>query len=150
MKLKEKIAEGWLHVHLIFEVLGRPKEHIVEVLNLLIKKLGETKDVEILKSKVHEAKLIESKEEKLQELYSSFAEVEIIVKNIAKLIEIIFDYMPSSIEIISPKDLKLGLSDANALLNDLATRLHYQNMTLNALRAERDILVAKLKELEKK
>lgn len=153
MEAKEKIMKGWLHTHLIFEVLGRPKEHILEVLDLLIKRLGETKNVEILKSKIHEAKVVKSQEQtqnRVQELYSSFAEVEVVIKDLAKLIEVIFDYMPSSIEIVSPKDLKLELSDANALLNDLATRLHSYNMALSAFKAERDILAAKLAELEKK
>ncbi|MCS7134588.1 MAG: hypothetical protein NZ889_01885 [Candidatus Pacearchaeota archaeon] len=143
--MKENKKE-WLHVNFVFEAIGRPKEHITEMLQLLVKKLGESKKVEVLKSKLHEAKPIERKEnsEKIAEVYSSFVEVEALVESMTKLMGIIFDFMPSSIEIVSPIDLKMKAWDANALLNDLATKLHYYNMALNALKAERDMLSMKL------
>jgi len=149
METSEKIVKGWLKVNLLFEIMGRPKEHLIEVLNLLIKRLGEEKQVEILKDKVHEAKQVPKKDPKGQDIFSSFAEVEILVDKMSNLIGLVFDYMPSSIEIVSPSDLKMVLNDANALLNDFAMKLHSYYMTVNTLQAERDILSAKLAEIEK-
>lgn len=137
-----------IRASLIFEVLGRPKEHIIEMLELLIKELGKKKGIIITKNKIHEARQL-PKSEGTQDLFSSFAEVEIVAEDTAKILEIIFDYMPSSVEIVEPKELKINLSDANALLNDLATRLHHYNMLINAMRAQLEILSEKLKNQKK-
>jgi len=140
VRVRECLAKGWLEVNILFEILGSPKEHIIEVLNLLIKKIGEEKGVIVVKNKVHEAHLAKHAET----FFSSFAEVEIVVEDLKKLIEIVFDYMPSSVEIVSPPDLKFELSGANGLLNDLATRLHQYDTLVRAIRAERDLFKEKL------
>ncbi|MEM4703089.1 MAG: hypothetical protein QXP53_01235 [Candidatus Pacearchaeota archaeon] len=154
MELSDRIAKGWIRTFLLFEIIGKPKEHIIEVLNLLVKKLGELKGVHVINSKIHDAKKVagqsQETKEKLEEVFSSFAEVEILAEKLSKIIEIIFDYMPSSIEISEPKDLKINLSDANALLNDLATRLHQYHMATHALKAERDILFKRVLDMKKK
>jgi len=72
------------------------------------------------------------------------------VQDISRLIEIIFDYMPSSVEIIEPPNFSLKLEDANALLNDLAARLHQYDALLKKSRIELSILSQRLKELEDK
>ncbi|UCD21101.1 MAG: hypothetical protein JSW08_00955 [archaeon] len=145
-ELKDKLAKGWLHVYMLFEIIGKPKEHITDVLNTIIKKLGEEKNVNIVKSKSHEAKPAKDSEE----MFSSFAEVEVVTVNMARVMEIIFDYMPSSVEILHPKNLKFNLSDANGLLNDLSMRLHKLNMLTRTLIAQREALKNKIKETQDK
>lgn len=145
-EIKEKLNLGWIKAAIVIEVVGRPAEYIEEALGLAIDKLSQEKDFGLVEKKVHKA-------EKVQEsktLFSTFGEVEFVVNDFSKLIEIIFDYMPSSVEILEPTNLSMKLEDANAILNDLASRLHQYDMLLKKLKIEMDITTKKIEELENK
>ena len=61
--------------------------------------------------------------------------------------QVLFAYMPSNIEIISPASIELSNYDLNQIGNILAQRLHnYDAVAKNAI-AERDILLEKLREI---
>lgn len=145
VNIKEKINEGWLHVNIIIELLGKPAEHLEKVINAIVDKLEKEKDIIFLAKNIHPAKLVKES----QNAFTTFAEVEILVSGMPKLVEIIFDYMPASIEIIAPVNIKFKLEDANALLNDLTMRLHQYDAVSKRLRLEQQLLVDKVKKLQK-
>jgi len=145
-EIKEKLNQGWIHATLVIEVVGRPAEYIEEALGVAIEKLSQEKDFGLIEKKVHKA-------EKVQEsktLFSTFGEVEFIIKDFSKLIGMIFDYMPSSVEILEPTNISMKLDDANAILNDLASRLHQYDTLLKKLKIEMEITTKKIEELENK
>ena len=144
--IKEKIREGWLHVNFIIEVLGKPADYIEKVLNAAVDKLGKEKNIELINKKVHEAKSVEKEK---TSVFTTFADIELLVPSLFRIVDIIFDYMPSSVEIVEPSNINLKLEDANALLNDLATRLHQYDALLKKVRLERNILIKELEELKK-
>ncbi|MBI4154464.1 hypothetical protein HY498_00045 [Candidatus Woesearchaeota archaeon] len=74
--------------------------------------------------------------EQIEKLFSSFAEVEIKFESLAQIIGFCFDFMPSSIEILEPSELKTDNLSMNGLLNDLIARLHRYDMFLKNLHAE--------------
>lgn len=145
-EIKERVAKGWLRVALVIEVLGRPADYVEQSLNLAIDALEKDKKAELLEKKLHPAQQVKD----TQNVFSTFAEIEILVQDISRLIEIIFDYMPSSVEIIEPPNFSLKLEDANAVLNDLATKLHQYDALLKKSRIELGILTQRIKELEEK
>ena len=71
---------------LIFEILGKPPEHIVITLEQLIDRLGENKGIKVTDRKVHEPHPVERKDDKgdiidkVEGLFSTFAEVEVEVE----------------------------------------------------------------------
>jgi len=102
------------------EVAGRPPEYVKNSLELHVKKIGEVKDVKLLSCKLAEPKKIEGGED----LHTCFAEVEVELLGLSKLLDLIFDFMPSSIEIVDPEYLEMGCQEATMFANDLAGRLH--------------------------
>jgi len=145
-EINERIRKGWLRAALVIEVLGRPAEYVEQSLSLAVDALEKDKKAELLEKKVHPAKQVKD----TQNVFSTFAEIEILVQDVSRLIEIIFDYMPSSVEIIEPPSFSLKLEDANTVLNDLATKLHQYDMILKKSRIELSMLADKLKELMEK
>lgn len=145
-EIKEKVTKGWLRVALVIEVLGKPAEYLEKALGLAVDALEKSGKANIIEKKVHPAKLLPN----TKEVFTCFAEIEVLVQDVSKLIEIIFDYMPSSIEIIEPANFSLKLEDANAVLNDLATKLHQYDTLLKKSRLELEILAKRLKELAEK
>jgi len=132
--------KDWIQCSIMIEVLGKPKEYVSQVLSEIVVALKKTETVQVLNEKQAEPKPQET-------LFSSFVEVEMLVKDVPTMISIIFNYMPSSIEIIKPTELKFNLNDANHLFNDMSARLHEYDNTTKKLKITNMILVNKLKEL---
>ena len=132
-----------INVVLIFEVIGRPPEHLTETLNGIIKKIGEEKGVEVRNQKVNEPVLM--KEQK--DFYTSFAEVEVEVEQIMYLAMLMFKYMPAHIEIVSPEMISLTNNGWGEILSELTRRLHGYDEVARVIQTEKTILERKLKEL---
>ena len=139
----EKLSEGYLKAILIIEVLGRPPEHVTEALKKIFVVMKTDKNLIILEKKAYKPKRAKN----ARDLFTSFMEIEILAKGLVGLYEICLDYMPSSIEIIEPSDLKMSLPQANSAINEFAGRLHKHNEISNKLVAENQILRQKLQDL---
>lgn len=105
---------------MIVEMAGSPPNHVKESLSKHIMILNEVKDV-----KVHTIKISEPAEIKDSKgIYTCYAEADFETENFMRMAETMFDFMPSSVEIIEPGKVSLDMSEATALLNNLSGRLH--------------------------
>ena len=116
---------------IISEVLGSPQEHVDKTLNLLLDKIKNIKEFNVVNWKVFEAQKVEDKP-----LFTGFLEYEISVGTIEQVVGFCFDFMPSSIEILEPDDFQMPATDAGNILNDLLARLHQNDMFLRNVVAE--------------
>jgi hypothetical protein len=133
---------------LIFEILGAPKEHIVKALDEHVSVLGKDKGIFIIRKKIHEPKEIENEGPK--GLYTTFAEVEIVVDGLDLLFMIVHNMLPSSIDIIEPESMNLKNHQANSILSDLTLKLHRYDEVAKTILLERNSLNNRIKELEEK
>ena len=108
---------------MIVEMAGRPAEHLKEMLGKHIGVLEDLKDVEVNSIKVHEPKEIEM-ENVPKGMFTCFAEADFNVELFSRLTEIVFDFMPSSIEVIDPAKVTLDGHEASTLLNNVSGRMH--------------------------
>ncbi len=137
----------WLKTRMIVEVAGFPKEHIEHTIVLLGEKFAENlKAVKVTKRMVREP--VQLKDSKI---WSGFVEFYCDVQDIATLMGLMFDYLPSSVEIIEPETVTEDTQNLNDILNDLAARLHQYDATIKTMKAQATILGRELsKEIEKK
>jgi len=132
-EIKEKVAEGRILARIIIEILGKPKEHVEKALRVVVDKIKEQKDVKVIEEKLFDA-------EKQEEMFSTFAELGILFKNMETLVGFCFDFMPSSVEILDPEKLSFKSNNFAGLINDLLTRLHQINLKVVQNNAEKKIL----------
>lgn len=132
-----------MHVSMIIEILGKPADHVKTAITQLVEKLGKEKDVTVLTQKVHEPKEIEEN----KGLFTSFAEIEVEMESISTYLGIIFAYMPSHIEIITPEKIELPNIELNELGNKLLQRLHDYDAITKKSMMEREQILLKLKEV---
>jgi hypothetical protein len=130
-----------IRVAMILEAIGRPPEHLTEILKDLIKQMRDEKGVEVIEEKVHEPELI--KEQK--DFWTNFAEVEVEVEDILYLAMLMFKYMPAHVEVISPESITLANTGWNDLFNELIRRLHGYDEIAAVLHMEKRILEDKLR-----
>ena len=141
---------------MILEVLGKPKEFLVETLENLAKQMDNEPGVVVKSKNIKEPKKMEEKtkiadasggELKIedQDFYVSFAEIEIEIENLLNLVHLMFKYMPAHIEIFSPEILALTNTGWNEILNDLVRRLHQYDEVVRVLQVEKAVLENKLR-----
>ena len=133
----------------IFEILGRPPEYVKESLEEHILNLEKIEGIKILNKKIHEPKELNPdklakngklEKEQAKDLYTSFAEVELIVDNISLLFSITFRLLPSHVEIISPDEFRLKNFDLNSIISELAIKLHRYDEVAKVLTMENQSL----------
>ena len=117
----------------VIEVLGKPKEYVDESLKGFVEKLKADDNYEVV-----DEEYADIKKQEEQELWAAFAELEVKAGKIEELIRFCFDYMPSTIEVIEPKELKYSDMDVSHFLNDLQGRLHQVDMVAKQVKFEGD------------
>lgn len=124
--------EQKIEVRAIIEMLGAPKEHIENILKEYVQKLKE------------EGKQITSEtyEEAVQQgtFFSTFAEIELNMKDTEELLNFCFDNMPSSVEIINPEKIEFGANQLTAFLNDFQAKIHQVDALLKDVSAKQQLL----------
>lgn len=128
----------------IIEVLGKPKEHVEASLKEYISKLKTEDGIMVLKQEVTPAE-----QQEKDKLWSSFAEIELIVKGLTRFISFCVNYMPSSVEIIKPEEFSLKNNEVTSFLNELQSKLHAVDMVAKTLHLENDFLKRNISSLVK-
>ncbi|MEM3373718.1 MAG: hypothetical protein QXE31_00710 [Candidatus Woesearchaeota archaeon] len=124
-EIKSKINEGYIYSRVVLEIVGKPRDYVEDSLKEYLKKIEENKNYIITKEDTEEA--IENE----NNLFSAFSELEILFKNTKSILDFIYDYMPSSIEIIEPETILLKNFDFTNFLNDLLARnISFNNSVL--------------------
>ena len=140
-----------IKVRCIVEIVGGPKEHVEKAMGVVVGKLKEDKKIKIISDKVFDAKPLEGK----HPLFSSFCELDFEVDTMKDLFGFCFDFMPSSVEIYDPTELRVKMEDVNNMFNELLSKLHQYDMALKNIYAQNVLLKRKYeggenKEPEKK
>lgn len=140
----ETKPDGFLSCHFIFEVIGKPAGFIEKTLAELMGQLKKEKGIKIKSVKQNPP---EAHKEK-PEIFCVFSEVELYIPNLRRLVELLFDYMPSSIEIYEPSELKMQAAECNSVINELALKLHQYDISNKQILYEKNIIFKKLQELK--
>jgi len=131
MQDSERLEKGKVHFRTIIEVAGRPKEHVEDSIKEHVEKIKKEEKIEIISQD-----FAEIRKEEEEDIWSTFVELELWIKDINSLVGFCFDYMPSSVEVIEPKELHLKEHELSGLLNDLQANLHRMNIMVKNISNE--------------
>ena len=132
---EEKLIAEKTHIRckIIIEMLGKPKEHVEKTLRSYVDKIKDDPELIALNTEFADA-------QEKEKLWSTFAELEVVIKGIPKLIAFCFDYMPSSIEILKPEEFSMKKSTIEDFINNLQARLHNVDMIVKKQKNENEFL----------
>ena len=100
--------------------MGAPKEHIEKTMEAVVDKVTEQDYLELSFEEIFEAKPAKDKET----LFTTFTELEFWVASTNDMISFVFDFTPSSIEILEPTDIKISSKSLSDFLLDLIAKIH--------------------------
>jgi len=131
---------------MIVEMAGKPASLVKEKLTEHIGILEKVKDVTVHSIKVSEPRLIENS----PGIYTCFTEADFEIPSFSRLTETMFDFMPSSIEVIEPGKVTMDSNEASAMLNNLSGRLHRYDEIAKVAKSRVQQLAKQLQENQKK
>jgi hypothetical protein len=126
--------------HAIIEVLGKPKEHVEQALKNVVASLKESNVFNAHDTQISD--VINAKD--TETMFTGFVESEVDFKVYDDIFGFVIDFMPSSLEIYEPEDLKLDHASFNNMLNDIIARIHEYDKIVRDKIAETVMLERKL------
>ena len=118
LEIKEAVDKGGLYCRVICEILGGPKEYVDRAIKDLVEKCKSLRDIKLFNSKIYETK------EQKNSLFSTFAEMELLFKKRDPLLDFMYSFLPSSIEVIEPEKLTVTNAFLSNWFNEFQARLH--------------------------
>ena len=143
MKSSKDLETRGIKAMLIFEIIGKPAEHLVKALEDIINQIDKEKGVEVKSKDIKEPTPLKDQEG----FFTTFAEVEVEVEDIQYLALLMFKYMPAHIEVVSPELIALTNNGWGDILSELTRRLHAYDEVARVLRFQNNQMQEKLKEL---
>jgi len=131
--VKEKLEQGYIQARMIIELAGKPKEHVENTLKQYVEHIKKNESFEIVSETFGDVREVE-------DLWATYVELDLLAKDIPSLIGFCFDYMPSSIEIIEPKEMRIKDNEFTTIMNDLQGKLHRLDMAVKKLNNENKFL----------
>jgi hypothetical protein len=133
-----------IELRCILELLAKPKEMAVDALKKILANIEEEgSKLEVSDATYSEPKKVE------QDFYSAFATFKIKADPVAAF-GFVLDYAPSSVEVHNAKDIKLSITDLQAILNDISGRLNQMDQNIKIFSAQNVILTNENAQLKKK
>jgi hypothetical protein len=123
-QVKKRMKEGWIRVGMMVEVMAISKEAAESALKKHLEKMGNEKNMLIYKKDFRGTEEVEKPLPNIPKGFSQVVEIEMVAENYDKLVYVVLNYGPSSIEILEPDKINLDLGEAQGILNALATLIH--------------------------
>ena len=139
-EIKKLLEEGYLKIRVIFEIIGRPKEHIEQTIKAYIEniKTKET-DIHVLSEDYEPAEELEGEDK--EGLFGVMAEVEMLVPNIQKLTWLVINFSPASVEVLEPSELTLDQRTIGEWITDMLAKLHEIGMFQKSIASQNEGLI---------
>ena len=129
--VQEKIEKGYLRVKTISEIAGRPKEHVEEAIQSYVKRVSSNDEIDVIKQDVADIKELDGDN---KGIFSTFVEMDILVKDVPTLFGFCFDYLPSSVEVLEPSNMNISGRYLSHVANDLQAKLHKLDFAIKETR----------------
>ena len=115
----------------LLEIVGKPKAHVEESMKKYVENLKQDKRFTVKKEHYDDIK-------EHEDLWATFAELEIATDDIHNILHFGLDYMPSSIEILEPANHSFNANELSMLFTDLQGKLHQVDMVAKQIKIELD------------
>ncbi|MBI4894405.1 MAG: hypothetical protein HY833_01570 [Candidatus Aenigmarchaeota archaeon] len=124
--LGEHLDKGWIHARMFFEVLAGSEEVARDSLKKHLGSVKKMENIKIVEEKYEDVVEVDDapKQFKGKKAYSQVCEVDVVVSSVENLVYSVIFFGPSSIEIISPKEMRMKFEEVQSMANAVAEIMH--------------------------
>ncbi len=118
--MQKKLKNGGVLAIVSFEVVGNPKEHVEKTIREFMENIRKDQQMKVVTADYGEAEEVKDSDG----LWSTFCDAEMLFDNLEKMNWLCVNFMPSSIDIIAPEELRFKDKDLTNWFNDILAKLH--------------------------
>lgn len=122
--VQEKIEKGWILSRMWFEVMAVDKKITKKSLAEHVKKLKAMQDTKIVEEKFESVKSVDNPPKGIEKAFTQIVEEQVLTKNIETLLLLVMMFAPSGVEVIEPKEMKIGIDTLQTIMNSVADMMH--------------------------
>jgi hypothetical protein len=134
-EIAEKIAQGHLKIRVIFEIIGKPKEHIENTMKAYLESIKAENDLYTLETEIENAEQLED------DMFGVVGELELLIPSIDKISWLAINFSPASIEVIQPEKLLLEQKEITHWVNDYLAKLHEIGIIQKSMQSQQEGLI---------
>lgn len=134
--MQRKIKNGAVLAQVSFEVVGNPKEHVEKTMKEFMENIRNDQQMRIVTADYGEAEEVKDG----NGLWSTFCDAEMLFDNLDKMNWLCVNFMPSSIDIIAPEELRFKDKELTNWFNDILAKLHEVSIGYRQTSAKEDLL----------
>ena len=123
-KIQKKMKDGWIKSWMMIEVMAVSEDAAKSSLEKHVSKMESEKGTFLYDKKYGNIEKVEKPLPNIPYGYSYVVEFEILTQNLDRLMTIVMNYGPSSVEILEPDELKIPIGEAQGALNSVSAMMH--------------------------
>ncbi len=123
-QVKKRMKEGWIRTSMMIEAMAISKEAVESALRKHVERMEKEKCILIYKKDFQETIEVERPLPNIPKGFSRVVDIEAVAENFDRLVYIVLNYGPSSIEILEPEKMEIDAGQAQGILNTIATMIH--------------------------
>ena len=122
--VRDRGVKGWIKAWFAIELMAVSHDITEKALREHVDNLESVKEVFVFKKDFKPVEKLEIPPKGLAEAYSQVAEINILIKDMPTLINIVMAFGPSSVEILEPKEVKIRIDEVQSIANLVAAMMH--------------------------
>ncbi|MFC1741231.1 hypothetical protein ACFL3V_01715 [Nanoarchaeota archaeon] len=130
---KERADKGQILCRIVLEVLGAPKDYVNEAVQMVVDKVHKTEKIDLVSENTYEA-------EEKGKMFSAFSELEIWFNDMDVLMQFLFNFTPSSVEVMQPSKIPMDSHLVSGFFNDFLLKMHDMGLKLKNVSAQTQVL----------
>lgn len=123
-QVNKKMKDGWIKTSMMIEAMAISKDTVESALKKHLERMEKEKCLFVYKKDFQETKEIEKPLPNIPKGFSQVVEIEGVAENFDRLVYIVLNYGPSSIEILEPDKMEIDIGQAQGILATIATVIH--------------------------
>ncbi len=123
-EIKKRVKSGWIRSSVMVEAMAIDENSAKSALEKLIESLSKEENIMVYKKEFQDAQIVKKPLPNVEEASSVIVEFEMLTLNYDRLLYVVFNYGPSSIEILEPEHIKMDAGEAQGIANSLAAVIH--------------------------
>lgn len=123
-QVEKRIKDGWIRTVMAIEVMAISKEAAKDALEKHVKKMEREDGALISFKDFKDTREVDKPFPNVPKAYSYVVELEVLAINFDRLVSLVINYAPSSVEIISPETISIDMGEGQGIVNTVSEMIH--------------------------
>jgi ribosome-interacting GTPase 1 len=123
-QVRKRMKEGWIKTSMMVEAMAISKDAVESALKKHVERMEKEKCLLVYRKEFQETSEVEKPLPNIPKGFSQVVEIEALAENFDRLVYVVLNYAPSSIEILEPKRVDIDIGQAQGILNTIAIMIH--------------------------